>query len=77
MVVRCDIQFGKKAVTDTDLVETLQWMLQSDQEQEKNLGLFDGICKSCFGKLEKSSKALDETDEKLTGPLDAIFRQYL
>ena len=33
---RCNTQFGRKAVTDTNLVETLQLPLQYDQEQEKN-----------------------------------------
>ena len=49
-------------MTDTNLVETLQWLMQCDQDQEKNFGLFDVICKSCFGKLEKPGKAFDETD---------------
>ena len=31
-VVSCNTQFGRKAITDTNLVETLQWLLQSDQE---------------------------------------------
>ena len=35
--------FGRKAITDTNLVETLQWLLQYDQEQEKNFGVFDVI----------------------------------
>ena len=48
-------------------------MLQSDQEQEKNFSLFGVVCKRCFRKLEKPSKALDETDEKLT---DAVRLQY-
>ena len=55
-------QFGKKVITDTNLVETLQWLLQSDQDQGKNFGLFYVICKSWFKKLEKPMKALDETD---------------
>ena len=42
-VVRYNI-FGWKATTDTNLDETLQQLLQHDQEQEKNLGLFDAIC---------------------------------
>ena len=41
-VVRCNTQFGRKAITDTNLLETLQ-LLQYDQKQEKNFSLFDVI----------------------------------
>ena len=40
-VVRCDTQLGRKAITDTNLLRTLQLLLQYDQEQEKNFSLFD------------------------------------
>ena len=43
-VFRYDI-FGRKATTDTNLVETLQRLLQYNQDQERNYGLFDVIAK--------------------------------
>ena len=46
-VFRYDIS-GRQAITDTNLAETLQRLLQYDQEQERNFGLFDDIFKSCF-----------------------------
>ena len=49
-------QFGRKAITDTNLVETLQLPLQYDQEHEKNFSLFDVICKSW--KTEKTWQGL-------------------
>ena len=45
-VVRCNTQFERKTITNTNLVETLQLLLHHDQEQEKNFSLFDGICRS-------------------------------
>ena len=54
-VFRYDI-FGRKD-TDTDLVETLQRLLQCD----KNFGLFDVICKSCFRNRKNLARPLDRS----------------
>ena len=40
-VVRCNTQFGRKPITDTNLVKISQLLLQYDQEQEKNFSLFE------------------------------------
>ena len=34
-------QFGGKAITDTNLLKTLQLLLHYDQEEEKNFSLFE------------------------------------